>query len=135
MAHEVAALVSRRAEPCEVAIVEHGVEEHDALDHTSLSGRLAEPVVWLADGCPEGLVVDVEHSPAMELASGDRRRESSLDERIDEVRALLAVDDAGRTAVLALDEDTRVQQHVQQESRLAFGEAKRCDGFHAFRVR
>ena len=37
--------------------------------------------------------------------------------------------------VLALDEDTRVQQHVQQESRLAFGEAKRRDGFHAFRVR
>ena len=36
---------------------------------------------------------------------------------------------------LALDEHTGVQQHVQQKPRLTFGEAKRRDGFHAFRVR
>ena len=32
--------------------------------------------------------------------------------------------------VLALDEDARVQEHVQQEPRLTFGEAERRDGFH-----
>ena len=60
----------------------------------------------------------------------DRRRESPLDERLEEVRALLAMDDAGEAAVLALDEDARVQEHVQQEPRLTFGEAERRDGFH-----
>ena len=65
----------------------------------------------------------------------DRRRESPLDERLDEVRALLAVDDAGEAAVLALDEDARVQQHVQQEPRLTLGEAERRDGFHALGIR
>ena len=60
----------------------------------------------------------------------DRRRESPLDERLKEVRALLAVDDAGEAAVLALDEDARVQEHVQQEPRLTLGEAERRDGFH-----
>src|SRR4051794_10593025 len=71
----------------------------------------------------------------MELASADRRRESPLYQRLEEVRALLAMDDAGEAAVLALDEDARVQEHVQQESRLTFGEAERRDAFHAFRVR
>ena len=64
----------------------------------------------------------------------DRRRESPLDERLEEVRALLAMDDAGEAAVLALDEDARVQQHVQQEPRLTLGEAERRDGFHALGV-
>jgi hypothetical protein len=72
----------------------------------------------------------MKHPPAMELARGDRRRESTLDERLKEVRALLAVDDAGEAAVLALDEDAGVQEYVQQEPRLTLGEAKRRDGFH-----
>ena len=37
--------------------------------------------------------------------------------------------------VLALDEDARVQEHVQQEPRLTLGEAERRDGFHALGVR
>ena len=113
VAHEVATLVSGRAEPREVAVAQHRVEEHDALDHSSLSSGLAEPVVRLADGCPERLVVNVEHPPAMQLAGGDRRRESPLDECLDEVRAVLAVDDTSEAAVLALEENARVQQHVQ----------------------
>ena len=36
---------------------------------------------------------------------------------------------------LALNEDARVQQDVEQEPRLALGEAECGDGFHAFRVR
>ena len=96
---EVATLVHRWAEPDELAIVEHGIEEHDALDHASLRGGFPETVVGLADGRPERLVVDVKHPTAMELSGGDRRRESPLDERLDEVRTLLAVDDAGEAAV------------------------------------
>jgi hypothetical protein len=41
----------------------------------------------------------------MKLPRRDRRRESPLDERFKEVRALLAMDDASEAAVLALDED------------------------------
>ena len=95
---EVTTLVHRGSQPDELAIVEHGIEEHHALDHASLCGGLPEAVVGLADGRPERLVVDVKHPPAMELPRGDRRRESPLDERLDEVRALLAVDDAGEAA-------------------------------------
>jgi hypothetical protein len=40
------------------------------------------------------------------------------------------MDDAGEGAVLTLDEDARVQEHVQQEPRLTFAEAERRDGFH-----
>ena len=40
------------------------------------------------------------------------------------------MDDAGEAAVLALDEDARVQEDLQQEPRLTLGEAKRRDGFH-----
>jgi hypothetical protein len=46
----------------------------------------------------------MKHPTAMELPRGDRRGESPLDERLDEVRALLAMDVAGEGAVLALDE-------------------------------
>ena len=72
----------------------------------------------------ERLVLDVEHPAAVQVAGRDRRRESALDERPDEVRALLAVDDAGERAALPLEEDARVHQDVEQESRLAFGEAE-----------
>ena len=98
---------------------------------SSLCGGLPEAVIGLADGGPERLVVEVKHPAAMELARADRRRESPLDQRLQEVRALLAMDDAGEAAgALALDEDARVQEHVQQEPRLTFAEAERRDGFH-----
>jgi hypothetical protein len=130
MSDEVTTLVHRGAEPGELAIIEHGIEEHDALDHASLSGGLPEAVIGLADGRPERLVVDVKHPTTMELARADRRRESPPDQGLQEVRALLPVDDAGEAAVLAFDKDARVQEHVQQEPRLTFGEAERRDGFH-----
>ena len=102
---EVAMLFSGRTKPDEVAIVQDGVEKHDPLDHSSLCGRLSEAVVGLSDGRPEWLEVNVVHPAAMKLARGDRRRESLLDECLEEVCALLAMDDAGEAAVLALDED------------------------------
>ena len=118
----------------EVTVVEDGVEQHHALDHPALRGRLSEAAVGLADRRPERLVVDVKHAPAMQLPRRDRRREPPLDEVRDEVGALLAMDDAREGAVLALDEDARVQQHVQQEPRLAFGEAERRDRLQALSV-
>src|SRR5687768_8583563 len=60
---EVTALVHRGAEPSELAIVEHSIEEHDPLDHASLRGGLPEAVVGLANGRPERLVVEVKHPP------------------------------------------------------------------------
>jgi hypothetical protein len=45
----------------------------------------------------------VKHPASMELSCRDRRSESALDKRLDEVGTLLPVDDAGEAAVLALD--------------------------------
>ena len=86
--------------------------------------------LWEADGRPEGLVVDMKHSPSMEFPRGNRRRKSPLDERLDKVGALLSVDDAGEAAVLALDEHAGVQENVQEKARLTLGEAERGDSFH-----
>jgi hypothetical protein len=116
MTHEMPPLVDRRPEPCAGRFVEHGIEEHHALDHPPGCRWLSKAVVRFADGRPERLVVDVEHATAMELPRRDRRRESSLDKTFDEVGALLTVDDACEAAILALDENTRVQQHVHEKT-------------------
>ena len=135
MPNEVATLIDRRTEPQELAIVQHGIQEHHALDHAPRCRGLPESVVRFADSRPERLVVDVKHPSAMELPGHDRRGEPPLDQPREEVRALLAVDDAGEGAVLALHEDARVQQDVEQEPRLALGEAERCDRLQALGVR
>ena len=70
----------------------------------------------------------------MELPGHDRRREPPLDQAGDEVGALLPMDDSGEAAVLAFDEHARVQQDVQEEPRLALGEAERCDRLQALSV-
>ena len=99
MTDEISPLVAGRTKPGACWLVEHHIEEHHALDHPPLSGGLPESVVRLANGRPERLVVNVKHPAAMKLASRNRCCESSLDERLDEVGALLAVDDAGERAV------------------------------------
>jgi hypothetical protein len=128
VAHEVSPLVRCRTEPRELALIDDGIEHHDPLDHPSRRVRLPKAAVGLADGCPQWLVVNVEHPAAMQFTGGDRRSEPPLHEPIDEVRALLAVHDAGMAAVLPLDEDTGVEQHLEQEPRLALGETERGDG-------
>jgi len=77
----------------------------------------------------------VEHPTSMELSRRDRRRESTFDKSLDEVGALLAVDDAGERAVLPLDEDARMQQHVEEKARLALSEAERRDRVEALGIR
>src|SRR5688572_6329413 len=119
--YEMSALVAGRTKPGAGWLAEHRIKEHHALDHSARSRRLSEAIVRLADSRPQRLVVDVEHAPTMELAREDGRREPTLDERLEEVGALLAVDDAGEAAVLAFDEDTGVQEHLQQKPGLSLG--------------
>jgi hypothetical protein len=135
MADEMSPLVAGQTKPGAGWCVEHRIKEHHALDHPPRGGRFPEAVVRLAYGRPERLVVDVRHPTAMELPRRDRRCESSLDERLDEVGALLTVDDAGERAVLTLDEDAGVGQHVHEKARLALGEAERRDRVEALGVR
>src|SRR5262249_32397935 len=90
--------------------------------------------IRLADCGPERLVMDVEHPSAMEGPGRDRSCEAALHELLDEVRTLLTMHDSRELAVLALNEDTRVQQHVQKEPCLALRETKRRDSLHALSV-
>ena len=118
-----------------IAVVEHSIEEHHALDHASLCGGLPKAAVGLADGRPERLVVDVKHPPAMELARcvigvANRRATSVLRKSV----LFWPWTMPAKLQVLALDEDARVQEHIQQEPRLTLGEAERRDGFHALGI-
>jgi hypothetical protein len=72
--------------------------------------------------------VKVKHAPAMELARCDRSSQPTVDKVPNEVRGLLAMDDAGELAVLAFEEDTRVKEDLQQEPRLTVSEAECGDG-------
>jgi hypothetical protein len=127
-------LVDRGPQPGVVPVVDHRIQEHHAFNHPSLRGWLSKAVVGLSDPRPQRLVVDVEHPPAVEFADRDGGRKSTLDERFDEVGALLSVDDASEAAVLALDEHARVQQHIQQEARLALSKPERGDRIGALFV-
>src|SRR5438552_6522356 len=124
-AHEVAALVGLRAQPDTRTVVEHGVQQHQAFRVPAWRGPLAIPVVPLPDRRVQRLVVHVEHPAAMDGADVDRRRESLSDELPDEVVRLLSMRDAGKGAVLALDEHARVDHHRHEKARLALGKAKR----------
>jgi hypothetical protein len=132
--YEVSPLVARRAKPGTGWFVEHRIEEHHALDHPPRSSGLSKSTVRLADGRPKRLVVDVKHPSAMKLACRNWRCESSFDKSLDEVGALLPVDDAGERAVLTLDEDAGVEQYVHEKPCLPLGEAERRDGVDALGV-
>jgi hypothetical protein len=113
MTYEVSPLVAGRTKPGTGWLVEHRIEKHQALDHPPRRSGLPESVVRLTHGRPQRLVMHVEHPTSMELSRRDRGRESSFHKSLDEVGALLAVDDAGERAVLTLDEDAGVQKHLQ----------------------
>ena len=65
---EVARLVGFRAEPHHVAVVEHGVEQHQPLDHPAARRPPPVPVVGLPDERVETLVVHVEVAALMQPA-------------------------------------------------------------------
>src|SRR5262245_48927522 len=73
---EISPLVAGRTKPGACWLVEHRIEEHDALDHPPLSGGLPESVIRLTHGRPERLVVDMNHPSAMRLARCNRCCES-----------------------------------------------------------
>jgi hypothetical protein len=133
--NEVLAFVAGRPEPSQRTVFEDGVEQHHALDHPSLRRPLPKAAIGFVNRRPEWLVVKVEHAPPMELARRDRCGQATVDKVPDEVRGLLAVDDAGELAVLAFEEDTRVEEDLQKEPCLAVREAERGDGLVSIGVR
>jgi len=88
-------------------------------------------VVRLSNGGVERLVVEVKQAATMQRSGRDRPCVSALDEASKEVMRLLAVCDPGEGAVLPLNEDAAVDQHLDQEARLTLRKAKGADGFGA----
>jgi hypothetical protein len=103
-AREVAALVELRAQPRACAVRQHGVEDHQPLDHAAQRHRLSMSVVGLLDRGVQRLVMEVKQPAAVRRAGRDRTRVSALDEAPQEVGCFLSMGDAGEAAILALDE-------------------------------
>ena len=85
----------------------------------------AVPVVRLADGRVERLVVNVEDPRPSGRSELDRSHEPPDEELLDEVVDLLPVRDAGERRVLSADEHAGVQHHGHQEASLTLCEAER----------
>src|SRR4051812_46566745 len=83
------------------------------------------PIIRLADGRVERLVMDVKQAAPMQRTHRNRLGHPTGRESLEEVVRLLAVDDPGEGAVLPLDEDATVEHHRDQEARLSLGEAER----------
>src|SRR5437879_1401504 len=88
-----------------VGVRQDGIQKHEALHRTTQRGPFPVPVIRLADGLVERLVVNVIEPVAMERAGGDRRDVAARDELGERVVRLLTVCDAGKRAVLAFNED------------------------------
>ena len=85
------------------------------------------PVVRLADGLVEWLVLDVKEATPMQGSRGDHCCVSASDELAKKVVRLLAVLDAGEGTVLPLEEDAGMHQDVDQKPRLPLGKPKLRD--------
>lgn len=92
------------------------------------------PDVMLADQSVETLVVDVIETRSMQRTRAHFAGKATADQAVDKVVRLLPVCDAGETAVLALDEDARMQHDGHEEPRLALGEPERLEVGGAFLV-
>ena len=115
------------AEPRHAAVGHDGIEQHQPLDRTGQRHWAAEPVVWLADGRVERLVVQVKQ-PGATVAAGLRRRESARLQRLEERSPSGAPYLMPRErAVLAPQADTGVKHHGHQEPGLALGEPEAPD--------
>src|ERR1700694_4458179 len=91
------------------------------------------PVVWLADGLVEGLVLDVKQASPMEGARRDDGGVPAPDQLREKVMGLLAVGDVSKGAVLPLEEHTVMHQHADEKPRLAFRKTEGRDGVDPFR--
>ena len=90
------------------------------------------PVVRLADGFVERLVVDAIDPAAADAAVRDRRRMAAVHQTGDELSAVMPpAGDPRERAVLALKKTARVRHDGDQEAGLALGEAERAQRVHA----
>jgi hypothetical protein len=105
---EVPRLVVLGCQPHNQAIVQHGVEQHQPLHQPAERCPSAIPVVGLIDGVVQPLVVQVVEPPAMERARPNLAGKASADQSANEVVRLLPMGDAGKRAVLPLDEHAPV---------------------------
>ena len=85
----------------------------------------AIPVVRLAEGRVQRLVVHMEDPRSSGRAKLNRPRESPDEQPLDEVVNLLPVRDAGEDRVLPADENPGMPHHCDEETGLTIGEAKR----------
>src|SRR5437667_135001 len=82
------------------------------------------PVVGLADGLVEGLVLDVKEASPMERARRDDCGVPASDKLREKVVGLLAVDDTGKRAVLPLEEHPSVHQDADEKARLTLSKTE-----------
>src|SRR6266852_4230791 len=92
------------------------------------------PVVRLANGLVEGLVLDVKQASSMEGARRDHGGVRAPDQPREKVMGLLAVDDTGKGAVLPLEEHPGMHQDADEKPRLTFGKPEGRNGIHAVRA-
>ena len=83
------------------------------------------PVVRLADGFVERLVVDVVDPTAAHAAVCDRRGIAAGDQSGHEIAAVLPAGDTRERAVLALQKAAGVRHDGHQEAGLTLGQAER----------
>src|SRR5205809_263638 len=84
-------------------------------------------IVRLANRLVQRLELEVVEPPTMKRTRRDRSRVPAVDELGQEVVCFLPVDQPGEGAVLSFQEHAREDQNVDQEARLAFGEAELPD--------
>src|SRR5713226_8971391 len=92
------------------------------------------PVVGLPVGLVEGLVLDVKQTAPMEGARRDDGGVPAPDQLREKVMGLLAVGDAGKGAVLPLEEHTGMHQHADEKPRLTLGKTEGRNGGDPFRT-
>ena len=123
-------LVRLGAEPPAVAVTEHRVQNHHALDHPADGQQPSIPVVGLADGLVQRPVVNVVEPSAAHRSGLDGTGEPARHESADEVAAVLAAHGAGERAVLPFKEAAGVDHDGHQELALPLGEAKARECLH-----
>src|SRR5260370_24038188 len=94
------------------------------------------PVVGLADGLVEGLVLvlDVKQASPVEGAGRDHGGVPAPDKLREKVMGLLTVGDVGKGAALPLEEHTGMHQHADEKPRLTLTKTEGLDGFDPFRT-
>src|SRR5260221_13581421 len=101
---EIRELVLLGREPPSLAVGQHGIEDHQAFDRARQRGGSSMPIIGLAYGTVERLVVDVEDARAM-VAARPRGRIATRHETVEELAHLATVRDSSERAILPADAD------------------------------